>query len=233
MAINIRNLSKSLGAQEIFRDFSLELPDTGCVCFFGPSGSGKTTLLNLLAGIIPPDSGSIGYSPGSKVSYVFQEDRLLPWINALDNVKLVLQYKNADASAARWLEEVFLSDVADKTPGEMSGGMRQRVSLARAFAYGGNVLLLDEPFQGIDAQIKNSLVSLLGGMKTEKLLVLITHYPEEAVRLADVVHALEFPPVRIADTIWITDEIRENDDLKNKIIKKLTAIYPSAGQSLE
>ena len=232
MPVIISNLSKSLGTQDIFRDFSLEMPDTGCVCFFGPSGSGKTTLLNLLAGIIPPDAGSIELIPKGNISYAFQEDRLLPWINAVDNVKLVIQdKKNADEAAIHWLREVSLADMADKTPGELSGGMRQRVSLARAFAYGGSVLLLDEPFQGIDAQIKSGLISSLSKMKTEKLLILITHYPEEAVRLADVIHVLAFPPVRIIDTLFITDEIRRNDQLNSQTIKKLTAHYPSAGQS--
>lgn len=232
MAVIISNLSKSLGAQELFRDFSLAMPDTGCVCFFGPSGSGKTTLLNLLAGIIPPDAGSIELIPGGNISYAFQEDRLLPWISAAENVKLVIQdKKNAHETALHWLKEVSMEDAADKTPGELSGGMRQRVSLARAFAYGGSILLLDEPFQGIDAQIKSGLISLLSKMKTEKLLILITHYPEEAVRLADVIHVLAFPPVRIIDTLQITDEIRRSDQLNSQAVKKLTAHYPSADQS--
>lgn len=234
MPVIIRNLSKSLGSQEIFRNFTLEMPDTGCVCFFGPSGSGKTTLLNLLAGMIAPDSGSIEFMPGSKLSYVFQEDRLLPWINAADNVKLVIQdKKKPQESALHWLKQVSLEDVADKYPGELSGGMRQRVSLARAFAYGGNILLLDEPFQGIDAQIKSALISLLNKMKTEKLIVLITHYPEEAVRLADVILPIAFPPVRIIDTLQITDDIRFDENKSSQTIKKLTAYYPSAGQFSE
>jgi ABC-type nitrate/sulfonate/bicarbonate transport system ATPase subunit len=234
LAVYIRNLTKSLGGREVFRDFSLEMPDTGCVCFFGPSGSGKTTLLNLLAGIVLPDAGSIEFTPGSRLSYVFQEDRLLPWISAAENVKLVVQdKKDVKTAAERWLKEVSLEESADKIPGELSGGMRQRVALARAFAYGGNILLLDEPFQGIDAQIKSGLISLLSKMKTEKLLVLITHYPEEAARLSDMIHAIAFPPVRIMDTLRITDEIRGSDELMSQTIRKLASYYPSAGQPLE
>lgn len=225
MAIRIQDLSKSFGGQEVFRNFSLDLPDAGCVCLFGPSGSGKSTLLNMLSGITQPDAGTIALPSGFKVSYVFQEDRLLPWINALENVKLALEdkdAKSAQADALFWLETLGLSDVADKLPGELSGGMRQRVSLARAFAYGG-ILLLDEPFQGIDAQAKEGIFTLLDGMKKDRLVALITHYPEEAVRLADCIHILQYPPARIADTITISDALRADQLQSAQTIKKLAA----------
>ena len=97
------------------------------------------------------------------------------------------------------------------------------VSLVRVFAHGGNVLLLDEPFQGIDAQAKEGLFTLLDEIKKEKLVVLITHYPEEAVRLADFIHILHFPPVRIAGTITVSEAMRADRLQASQAIKKLAA----------
>lgn len=233
MAIRIQNISKSYENQDVFSNFSLDLPDRGCVCLFGPSGCGKTTLLQLICGLIEPDEGSIAISPGRRISYVFQEDRLLPWITALQNVELVLDAdpKNAREDALTWLHALGLSDFADKLPGNLSGGMRQRVSLARAFAFGGDILLLDEPFQGIDAQAKENIFKLIDEMKKNTLVILITHYPEEAVRLADCIHILQYPPARIAGTITISDLLREDRIESAQTIKKLAALSPMAGQS--
>jgi len=235
MTGQIEILTKSFNKVEVFRNFSLDRPDTGCVCFFGSPGRGKTTLLHLLAGLLLPDEGSIERPPGCRVSIAFQEDRLLPWISALENVKLVMEgekssQKSAAATALGWLETLGLHNAADKLPGSLSGGMRQRVSLARAFAYNGDILLLDEPFQGIDTQSKETIFSLLDTIKKEKPVILITHYAEEAARLADCIHILQFPPAHIADTIRISPEDRIDSNKSTRIIKKLTAHHPDAGQ---
>ena len=221
MPIILDRVSKSFGNEIIFSDFSIELPDTGCVCFFGPSGSGKTTLFNILAGLTALDSGSVSFTRGQKVSFAFQEDRLLPWINAVENVEQVLSDKDARQRATEWIERVGLEDAADKLPGELSGGMRQRVALARALAFGGEVLLLDEPFRGIDAQKKDMVFSLFAKEKSTRLLVLVTHYPEEAVRLADTVYVISGPPVAITDTIHIPEEKRTQADFLAGVFSRL------------
>jgi NitT/TauT family transport system ATP-binding protein len=231
MAIEIDKISKSFGETDVFRDFSLYLPDTGCVCLFGPSGSGKTTLLNLIANLEHPDTGKIS-RPASDISVVFQEDRLLPWVSAQENIKLVLENKYASSKealkiAGDWLATVFLEESAAKKPAELSGGMRRRIALARALAFGGSSLLLDEPFTGMDTQIKNALFPLMSEIKKEKLIVLITHYPEEAVRLSDVVHVLSGSPVRIAETIRIRDEDRDDPQKTLRLAKRLTAHFPA------
>ncbi|MFZ5974127.1 MAG: ABC transporter ATP-binding protein [Bacillota bacterium] len=212
MAVILDKISKSFGDEKVLSDFSVELPDSGCVCFFGPSGSGKTTLFNILAGIVLPDSGSVTFTDNQKVSFAFQEDRLLPWISASDNVEQVIGGNDAHERAVDWLKRVGLTESAEKLPCELSGGMRQRVALARALAYNGDVLLLDEPFRGIDAQAKETLFTLLEKEKLNRLLVLVTHYPEEALRLADTVHVITGPPVQITDTIELIDEKRNDAD---------------------
>ncbi len=234
MAITINKISKSFGENNIFRDFSLHLPDTGCVCLFGPSGSGKTTLLNLIANLDCPDAGELSLPEGD-ISIVFQEDRLLPWVSAQENIKLVLENKYASSKEALrvskdWLSMVFLEESASKKPAELSGGMRRRVALARALAFDGSALLLDEPFTGMDAQIKNAIFPLMAAIKKEKLIVFITHYPEEAVRLSDVIHVLAGSPVRIAETIHISDAEREDPQKTLRLVKRLTAHFPASAQ---
>lgn len=118
------------GQAPILERFSLELPDRGITCLFGPSGCGKTTLLRLLAGLERPWAGEIR-NPPRRVARVFQENRLLPWATALENITAVLNGKNASDTAAYWLEQVGLGDALDKRPDQLSGGMRRRVAIAR------------------------------------------------------------------------------------------------------
>ncbi len=211
MAIEIKGISKSFDKDKIFDNFSLSLPDSGCICFFGPSGSGKTTLFNILSGLLLPEKGSINYPDNSKISFVFQEDRLLPWISASENIEQVLFQSDADnakATAEKWLNKLGLINAKDKLPSELSGGMRRRVSLARALAYGGNVLLLDEPFSGIDAQTKDMAIKIIESQKKARLIVLITHYPQEAINMSDKIFVLNGPPVKIERVIDVDDDKR-------------------------
>ena len=222
MPIHIRNLSKSFDREPLYSDFSIDLPESGCVCFFGPSGIGKTTLFNMLAGILPPDSGEIRFSDGpQKISFVFQEDRLLPWISAAENIEQVLEGKNARMQALEWLDCVGLSQSANKLPGNLSGGMRQRVSIARALAFGGDILLLDEPFQGIDARNKETVFALLSKEKTRSLIVLVTHYAQEALRLADTIHVLMGPPVAIENTLTLSEAQRDDPAFCALILRRM------------
>ncbi len=187
----------------VLEQFSLQLPSTGTVCLFGPSGCGKTTLLNCIAGLEPFDSGEIEGAGTGKISYLFQENRLLPWISAKDNIAAVLRGKagqNAE-QAEKWLGLVGLAEAGNKRPAELSGGMRRRVALARALAYGGDLYLMDEPFQGLDAERRDEMIALLQKETAGALKIIVTHDFEEAEMLADVIYILEGPPVRIADII--------------------------------
>jgi NitT/TauT family transport system ATP-binding protein len=141
------------GKPPVLQDVSLQIERGGMVCLFGPSGCGKSTTLDVVAGLRPPQHGhrEVG---SRRLGYAFQEPRLLPWRSALDNVRLALRgwmTATAAATAAReWTERVGLTEAAGKRPAELSGGMRRRVSLARAFAVQPEILLLDEPFAFLD-----------------------------------------------------------------------------------
>lgn len=201
--MKIHNLTKKYDGKTVLDQFSLQLPSTGTVCLFGPSGCGKTTLLNCIAGLEPFDSGEIEEAGTGKISYLFQENRLLPWISAKDNIAAVLRGKAGENAeqAKKWLGLVGLAEEGNKGPAELSGGMRRRVALARALAYGGDLYLMDEPFQGLDAERRDEMIALLQKETAGALKIIVTHDFEEAEMLADVIYILEGPPVRIADII--------------------------------
>ena len=222
MAVELTNVSKSFGTEKIFDQFSIKLPSKGCVCFFGPSGSGKTTLLHMIAGLTPVDTGSIRFSGELKISFAFQEDRLLPWINGVENVAQVVNPPaDAHKEAYHWLGQFGLKNDAEKLPSQLSGGMRRRVALARALAFGGDILLLDEPFRGIDAATKQNVIRLVAQQKEKALLILVTHDFDEAVSLSDTIYILTEHPVRIAQTLNLTDDMRTDPDLIRRMKENL------------
>ena len=188
--IRFDRVSLSFGPQTVLEDFSLRLRPGEHVALMGPSGCGKTTILQLAAGLLAPDSGTVTVDAG-RISYVFQDPRLLPSLTALKNVNAVLGGgRNTLSEAASWLDRVGLSDAMDKYPEELSGGMRQRVSIARALAYGGELLLLDEPFRGLDEARRADILRLIRDFAEGRTLLLATHDPREAEALCNKVHAL-------------------------------------------
>ena len=184
MGISIECVSKSFGEKEVLCGFSLELPSSGTVAVVGPSGCGKTTLLRIIAGLEKPDSGTVTGTPGH-FSMVFQEDRLLDGVSAYGNVLAVLDRKKKQA-ALDWLGHMGLRDDRNLLPGEMSGGMRRRLAIARAMAFGGDLLLLDEPFAGLDDATREKIYpSIFQNASKARLTILVTHDQKEAERLAD------------------------------------------------
>lgn len=171
----IDGVTVALGGKTVLDNLSFILPDKGTVALFGPSGSGKTTFLRLIAGLIRPEKGSVKLPDGARVAFVFQEPRLLPWLSAEENVASV----GADAERAKELLRALGIDGDDlkKRPGELSGGMKQRVSIARALAYGGNILLLDEPFTGLDSANAAAAKELIFSAAADRLTVYSTHDP--------------------------------------------------------
>lgn len=189
--IELNNVSLYFDGAAVLEDLSLSLPAGAHVAFMGPSGCGKTSLLRLAAGLEKPTAGCI--KTGSRrIAYVFQEPRLLPWRSVLENVNAVLSDQAATLPlAGKWLSLVGLADAAEKYPHELSGGMRQRVNLARALAYDGDILLLDEPLSGLDDARRSALLPLIQEHAAGKTLLLATHSAEEAAALAGSVYVYE------------------------------------------
>jgi len=178
------------------RDFNLEVQEGEFLCIVGPSGCGKSTFLRILGGLITPSSGEISLQPGKAdvplQSIVFQEYAIFPWKTVIDNVAFGLQMRGIPRDERRkisldWLRKVGLVKFADAYPHQLSGGMKQRVSIARAFANNPEVLLMDEPLGALDAQtravLQEELIRLWEDMR--KTVVYITHSIEEAVLLGD------------------------------------------------
>ena len=185
--ITIDRLTLSYGNQQVLKDCSLRVETGSRGALMGPSGCGKTSLINVIAGLLTPDSGKV--SVNGKVSYVFQEPALFPWLTAVDNINVVLSDgPETLPRAEQLLEAVGLSDCRDKYPHQLSGGQKQRIAICRALAYGGDILLLDEPLKGLDADTRDQVSALLRQEWTGKTLLLVTHDPSEAQSLCDRVY---------------------------------------------
>jgi len=192
MAIVLNQIVKTYGQSTVIDHLDLILPSEGIVCLTGPSGCGKTTLMRLVSGLEKPDAGMISGVDKMVFSMVFQEDRLLPWLTAAENLDLVLH----KPVSGRYLDLVRLGEDSNKYPGELSGGMRRRVALARALAYESDVLVLDEPFKGMDENLRETMIELVRSERRNRLVYLITHDAYEARRLADSILQFEGPPLR-------------------------------------
>lgn len=185
--ITIDRLTLSYGRQQVLKDCSLQVEPGSRVALMGPSGCGKTSLINVIAGLLSPDSGKV--SVNGKVSYVFQEPALFPWLTAVDNINVVLSDRPETLPRAeQLLDAVGLSDCRDKYPHQLSGGQKQRIAICRALAYGGDILLLDEPLKGLDADTRDQVSALLRQEWAGKTLLLVTHDPSEAQSLCDRVY---------------------------------------------
>lgn len=179
--LELKNVSLSYGDLRVLRDVTLRLDPGDRIAVMGPSGCGKTSLLRVIAGLQSPDSGTVKLA-ARRLSFVFQEPRLLPWLTAEENVRLVLPDAHQGEDAAAWLSRFGLGDAADKLPAELSGGMQQLVSLARALVCTPDFLLLDEPFKALDAAAKqNAIATVSDG--TDAAIILVTHDACEAEAL--------------------------------------------------
>ena len=204
-AVRIDHVSKRFGdGPLVLDDVSLDVAQGEFVCLLGASGCGKSTLLNLVAGLDRPSAGSVEV-PGGRAALMFQEPALLPWLTAAGNVELALRLRGVGRQERReraqeLLELVRLQDAGGKRPHELSGGMRQRVAMARALGQDSHVLLMDEPFAALDAITRDVLHEELVRIRQSQSLtvVFVTHNVREAVRLGDRVVLLSSRPGRVA-----------------------------------
>lgn len=174
--LTVQNLSKSY-EKNIIRDFSCRFPTTGLCTLRGASGAGKTTLLRLLAGLEKPDEGEIVWDEKPDISFVFQDARLVPSLTLLDNVLLVKK-KKEKALALEILENLGLSEDAEKLPDALSGGMKLRGALARSLYFGGNVFLWDEPTKELDDENRQKVYRILQTLSKKALVIVATHDEE-------------------------------------------------------
>lgn len=194
--IAVKNLHKEFGVGDdkvvALENVDLHVEGHVFVSIVGPSGCGKSTLLNILSGIETPTAGTVDITQDDHLAapgYVFQASRLLPWRTVMDNLLFVQkeQTEEVRARCQRYLEMVHLGDKGDKYPGELSGGMQQRVGIARAFSVEPDVLFMDEPFSHLDAITARSLRRELHDMwnETKKTILFVTHDVGEAVELSN------------------------------------------------
>ena len=205
--IALNNINISYGNLKVLENFSISLEKGKVHCIFGASGCGKTTLLNALTGMNKLESGERLSLDNKKFSYVFQEDRLLPWATALENVLFVLRDRYCDEEAKqiaeKYLNIVGLGKFINAYPSELSGGMQRRVSFARALSYRGEVFILDEPFKGLDFKLKTELINYLleSDIKENSYIVFVTHDMQEALSFADYIYMVDGPPLKIMEKI--------------------------------
>lgn len=177
--IKVDKMDFSYGESRVLNGFSAEFPN-GITALTGESGCGKTTLLYLLAGLLKPDSGTIDGIMGKRISFVFNEPRLLPWYDVKKNITLCAQDINKVPEIMKLTET---DEFSDKFPPELSAGMAQRVSLARALAYGGDILLMDEPFKALDPEMRQRIKSGCFSYFNGETIIYATH--EETAQITE------------------------------------------------
>ena len=213
--VEVKEVGKTYdGSVEALASVSLALPQGRISTFLGPSGCGKTTLLKIIAGLIPPSRGEIWVKgkkvdgPGPERAFVFQDFALLPWANVLRNVAFGLELRGLAVDkrheiARRHIAEVGLESFAASYPHQLSGGMRQRVGLARALAVDADIILMDEPFSSVDEQTRRKfqeeLLDLLE--HKQKTVIFVTHSIEEAAYLSDQIVLLSPRPGSVTNII--------------------------------
>jgi len=224
--LELKNVSKNFGGTEVLKNINLSVEKGEFVAIVGFSGAGKTTLISLIAGLLKPTEGSISLNdleitqPGPDRGIVFQNYSLLPWLTVYENILLAVDAVNLNWSAdkkkehvEKFIAMVNLTPARDKKPGELSGGMRQRVSVARALAMDPQILLLDEPLSALDALTRATLQDEISRIRDEskKTVVLITNDPDEGIYLADRIIPLTAGPAATLGPSFAIDIPRPRD----------------------
>ena len=220
MNIIIENLNKKYEDKVIFKDFDIEFEKNKINIILGKSGCGKTTLLKIITDIIPYESGNIKGIDSDKLSFVFQEDRLIDWITVEENIKLILRKDytktQADKICSKYLELVDVVDYKDYYPQKLSGGMRQRVNIARAFAKQSEIIIMDEPFKSIDIKNKNDIMKLLKEIiqNENRTVLLVTHDIEEALYFDGNIFILGDTPLILRKEVKTCDVLNKEEIIK-------------------
>jgi NitT/TauT family transport system ATP-binding protein len=190
--VQVKNLYKSFGDNKVLVNLNLNFEKNKITVVTGPSGCGKTTLLNIISGIEKPDSGEVILKDHS-ISFIFQEDRLIPDLTVYKNIEFVLKSTLTEQESKpiieKYLALVKLTEAKDKYPDQLSGGMKRRVAVARAFAYRSDLLIMDEPFKGLDEKLKKEIMDEFLRIYNldKRTVILVTHDKDEAMFLGDAI----------------------------------------------
>ena len=181
--IQVSHLWKSYGNQNVLTDVSLNLNPGTVYCLLGPSGCGKTTFLRLIMNLEAPRQGSIRGLTGQKISAVFQEDRLFDFLSPLKNVRLACEKSASSSELQRFLEQFLEADALSKPVSQLSGGMKRRAAIARALAAPSDLIIMDEPFTGLDEATRDHVIHLIQKYLCGRTLLLVTHQEEDVEKL--------------------------------------------------
>ncbi|MBW6536566.1 MAG: ATP-binding cassette domain-containing protein [Mariniphaga sp.] len=233
MGLQVENMNKSYNGKFLFNNFQIEFFEGTITCILGPSGCGKTTLLNIIGKIIPSDSGNLLGFDDKEFSYIFQDPRLLPWKTVRGNIEFVLSRDlsagKRKAQAEQLIRLVELEGFAGYYPLQLSGGMRQRVSIARAFASPSDIILMDEPLTGLDIALKQNLIQWFSQIwkSDRRTVIFVTHDVDEALLLGNEIVVLSKAPAQIIVRENISEPVG-NRNLEESHLKKMKQVLQNA-----
>lgn len=214
--ISVKNINKKFNEKLVFKDFSIDFYKNKVNCIIGKSGCGKSTLLNIISGIIPNDKEGFETIEKYGVSYIFQDDRLIDWLTVSENIVLVVKKlynkKTSEELCDKYLDLVGIKEYKNYYPQMLSGGLRQRVNIARAFIYTSKIIIMDEPFKSIDVINKEIIMNNFKQIleREERTVLFVTHDIEEAILLSDKIYVLGNSPIEIKN-VFTSKEITKEE----------------------
>ncbi len=215
--LNIKNINKSYNDKIIFENFNIDFYKDEVNIIMGKSGCGKSTLLNIISGVNKNDGEEINSLNNLGISYIFQEDRLIEWLSVEDNIKLVIKKlyskTHVDKLCDKYLKLLGVSEYKNYYPQMLSGGIRQRINIARAFIYPSKIIVMDEPFKSIDIKSKKNIMDNFKLLlkKEKRTVIFVTHDIEEAIYLGDKITILGGSPIKIKKNINDCNHLNKED----------------------